>query len=151
PSGDKLQWDPIFDEIREERREDDESIPAGDWDRPIKKANHQKIVELAGYALAKRTKNLRLMASLLESQIKLEGLPLLVPSIELIRKLQENFWETLYPEIEDGDMQLRANEVARVARQIAGSLEKIPLTLSGRTPPEYRESRIVGSEADAAK
>jgi type VI secretion system protein ImpA len=151
PSGPDLRYDPVFDQIREARREDDESIPTGGWDRPIKKADHRLVVKLAGEALAKRTKNLRLMASLLESQIKLDGIAILVPSIELIRKLQENFWETLHPEIdEDGDLQIRVNEVERVVRHIARGLEELPLTKSGLTPARYHESRIVGYEAEAS-
>jgi type VI secretion system protein ImpA len=150
PSGPDLQYDPVFDQIREARREEDDTLPAGDWDRPVKRADHWQVVKLAGESLAKRTKNLRLAASLVESQFTLEGVVVLAPSIEFLRRLQENFWATLYPEIDDGDLQLRVNEIERAARQMALNLGELPLTTSGLTPADYRESRIVGYEADSS-
>jgi type VI secretion system protein ImpA len=150
PSGPDLRYDPVFDQIKEARREEDDTLPRGDLDRPPKKADHRQVVKLASESLAKRTKNLRLAASLVESQFKLEGLAVLAPSIELLRRLQENFWKTLYPEIEDdGDLQLRVNEIERAARQIASILGELPLTANGLTFADYQESRTVGYEADA--
>ena len=149
PSGPNLRYDPVFDQIKEARREEDDTLPSGDWDRPAKKADHRQVVKLAGESLAKRTKDLRLAASLIESQFILDGLHVLAPSIELLRQLQERFWETLYPEVDEGDLQLRVNEVERAARQLAISLRKLSLTTNGLDLTDYRESRLVGYEADA--
>jgi type VI secretion system protein ImpA len=149
PSGPDLRYDPVFDQIKEARREEDDTLPAGDWDRPAKKADHRHVVKLASECLAKRTKDLRLAASLVESQFKLDGLAVLAPSIELLRELQEKFWETLYPEIDEGDLQLRVNEIERAAKQLAFLLGQVPVTTSGLTSPDYLESRRVGYEADA--
>jgi type VI secretion system protein ImpA len=149
PSGSDLRYDPVFDQIKEARREEDDTLPAGDWDRPAKKADHRQVVKLTGECLAKRTKDLRLAASLVESQFKLDGLAVLAPSIELLRELQERFWETLYPEIDEGDLQLRVNEIERAAKQLAINLGQLPVTRSGLTPADYRESRLVGYESDA--
>lgn len=149
PSGTDLRYDPVFDQIKEARREEDDTLPTGAWDRPAKKADHRQVVKLAGEALAKRSKNLRLAASLVESQFKLDGLAVLAPSIELLWRLQENFWESLYPEIDEGDLQLRVNEIERAAKQMAVILAEFPLTKSGLTTASYRESRIVGYEANA--
>jgi type VI secretion system protein ImpA len=149
PSGPDLRYDPVFDQIKEARREEDNTLPTGDWDRPAKKADHQQVVELAGESLAKRTKNLRLAASLVESQFKLDGAAVLGPSIELLRNLQEKFWETIYPEIDEGDLQLRVNEIERAARQLALNLSQLRLTTSGLALADYKESRLVGYEADA--
>ena len=135
--------------FKEARREEDDTLPAGDWDRPAKKADHRQVVKLASECLAKRTKDLRLAASLVESQFKLDGLAVLAPSIGLLRELQEKFWETLYPEIDEGDLQLRVNEIERAAKQLAISLGQLPVTRSGLTPADYRESRLVGYEANA--
>jgi type VI secretion system protein ImpA len=149
PSGPDLRYDPVFDQIKEARREDDDTLPTGDWDGPVKKADHLQVVKLAGEALAKRSKDLRLAGSLVESTLKLEGLTVLVPSIELLRKLQESFWETLHPEMEDGDLELRTIEIERVAKRIGSIVQGLPLTRSELTPEEYRESRMVGYESNA--
>jgi type VI secretion system protein ImpA len=149
PSGPNLRYDPVFDQIKEARREEDDTLPSGDWGRPAKKADHRHVVKLAGESLAKRTKDLRLAASLVESQFKVDGLAVLAPCIEFLRRLQEDFWGTLSPEIDEGDLQLRVNEIERAAKQMALNLGELPLTTTGLTPAKYQESRIVGYEADA--
>jgi type VI secretion system protein ImpA len=147
PSGPDLRYDPVVDQIKEARREEDDTLPAGDWDRPAKKADHRQVVKLAGEMLAKRSKDLRLATFLVESQFKLEGAFALAPSIELLRLLQENFWETLHPQ--DEDLELRSIEIEKVANRIIPILQELPLTKSGLTPAKYRESRAVGFDADA--
>jgi type VI secretion system protein ImpA len=149
PSGPDLRYDPVFDQIKEARREEDDTLPAGAWDRPAKKADHRQVVKLASECLAKRSKDLRLAASLVESQFKLDGVAVLAPSLELLRELQEKFWETLYPEIDEGDLQLRVNEIERAAKQLALLLGQVPVTRSGLSATDYQESRLVGYESDA--
>jgi type VI secretion system protein ImpA len=149
PSGRNLQYDAVFDQIREAGKEDDDTLPLGDLDRPAKKADHRLVVKLAGEALAKRSKDLRLAAFLIESQFKLERLPVLAPSLRLLRDLQEKFWPTLYPEIEEGDLTLRVNAVERASKRLAVLLPELSLTANGLSLAKYRESRAVGYEADA--
>ena len=62
PSGPNLNYDKVFDQIKEARTEDDDSIPAGQWGRSAKKADRALVIKLAGETLAKRTKDLRLAA-----------------------------------------------------------------------------------------
>ena len=109
PSGEDLYYDKVFDQIKEARREDDESLPEGDMVlAQKKKADHRAVIKLAGDALAKKSKDLRLAGWLVESQLRVEGFPVLAPGIELLRALQETFWPTLYPLIEEGeDLELR--------------------------------------------
>jgi type VI secretion system protein ImpA len=151
PSGEDLYYDRVFDQIKEARREDDESIPEGDWERSAKKkADFRAVIKLAGDALATRSKDLRLAASLVEAQMKVEGFAVLVPSIELLRALQESFWETLYPVIEEGgDLELRMLSIEAAAKQIGLAVRVMPLTRTGLSYEDYLESRNVGYEKDA--
>jgi type VI secretion system protein ImpA len=151
PSGEDLYYDKVFDQIKEARREDTDDLPAGDWERSQKKkADHRAVIKLAGDALAKRSKDIRLAAWLVESQLTVDGFPVLTPGIELIRSLQETFWPTLYPVIEDGeDLELRMISVETAAKLIADSVRKLPLTRSGLSHTDYLESRLVGYEKDA--
>jgi len=151
PSGADLYYDKVFDQIKEARREDDESLPEGDMVLATKKkADHRQVVKLAGDTLATRSKDLRLAGWLLESQLRMEGYKILVPGIELLLALQQTFWPTLYPMIEEGgDLELRALAVEAAARQIMLSVRKAPLTKSGIGYEGYLESRAVGYEKDA--
>jgi len=151
PSGEDLYYDKVFDQIKEARREEEDDLPAGDWERSaVKKADHRAVIKLAGDALAKRSKDLRLAGWLVEAHLRMEGLPILTPGISLLRELQEAFWPTLYPMIEDGeDLELRMISVESAARLIAGTLRKLSLTRSGLNFNDYTDSRIVGYEKDA--
>ena len=46
------------DQIKEARIEDDESLPSGDWQRQVKRADFRLVIKLAGEALAARSKDL---------------------------------------------------------------------------------------------
>jgi type VI secretion system protein ImpA len=151
PAGEDLYYDKVFDQIKEARREDEDDLPEGDWERSQKKkADHKAVVKLAGEALAKRSKDLRLAAWLAESQLRVEGFAVLAPCIALLQSLQETFWPTLYPLIEDGtDLELRMLSVENAGRLIADALRKVPLTRSGLSFIDYLQSRVVGYEKDA--
>jgi type VI secretion system protein ImpA len=151
PSGADLYYDKVFDQIKEARKEDDDDLPEGAWGRAQKKkADHRTVVKLAGEALAAKSKDLRLAAWLAESQLRVEGYQVLVPSLELLRVLQETFWNTVYPLPEEGgDLELRALAVEGAARQIAAAVRKVPLTRSGLSFEDYLQSRAVGYEKDA--
>jgi type VI secretion system protein ImpA len=151
PSGADLYYDKVFDQIKEARREDDESLPEGDMVlAQKKKADHRQVVKLAGDTLAARSKDLRLAGWLLESQLRMEGFKVLAPGIELLLGLQQTFWPTLYPMIEEGgDLELRSLAVEAAARQIVLAVRKAPLTRSGLSFEGYLDSRAVGYEKDA--
>jgi type VI secretion system protein ImpA len=151
PAGADLYYDKVFDQIKEARREDDESLPEGDMAlAQKKKADHRAVIKLAGDALAKRSKDLRLAGWLVESQLRVEGFPVLAPGIELLRSLQETFWPTLYPMIEEGnDLELRMVAAETAGKLIAAAVRQAPLTRSGLNFEDYLESRLVGYEKDA--
>ncbi|MGA2170457.1 MAG: type VI secretion system protein TssA [Terracidiphilus sp.] len=149
PAGADLYYDKVFDQIKEARREDEDQGPAGMLAQQ-KKADYRAVIKLAGEALAKNSKDLRLAGWLAESHLRVEGFPVLAPSIELLRALQETFWPVLYPLIEEGnDLELRMLAVETAGRLLAGAVRKAPLTRSGLSFEKYLESRLVGYERDA--
>ena len=64
--------------------------------------------------------------------------------LKLMKSMHADFWETCYPEIDEGDMEGRANVLSFFDRQVAISLRRAPLT---RAPGmnfswlEWNESR----------
>src|SRR6266446_825027 len=100
PSGKSLRYDPIYDKVREARREED-VLPQGDWSREIKKADWLLVTKLTTDALTNKTKDLQLAAWLTEAHLHREHIVGLREGLDLLRGLMENFWDTLYPEIEE--------------------------------------------------
>jgi type VI secretion system protein ImpA len=150
PSGVSLRYERIYDQIKEARTEDDDSIPAGAWERTAKKADHPLVIKLAGDALANKSKDLQLAAWLAEAHVRREGIQLVPACLKLFQDLQEQFWETLHPEIEEGDAGMRAVPIEWAANRIASTLRESSLTRDGLNFYQYRESRAIGYEADAA-
>ncbi len=147
PSGVSLRYDRVSDQIKEARTEGDASI-LGNLATP-KKADYKLVIKLAGEALATKSKDLQFAAWLTEAHVKLEGIGMIEPCLKLILDLQQQFWDTLYPEIEDGDAGMRAVPVEWAANRVADILREAPITKEGLNFYQYRESRTVGYEADA--
>lgn len=148
PAGASLRYDPVYDKIKEARRADDDA-PQGDWARARKVADWPQVIKLAGDALATKSKDLQLAAWLTEALLRHEGLAGLQAGLGLLADLQRQFWDNLYPEIEDGDLGLRAAPLEWVARALVTPVKQAPLTKAGHDFFQYKESRALGYEADA--
>lgn len=144
PSGENLQYSGLHDEIREARRADDD-LEQGDWKRDLKTADWQQVYSLSSEALADKTKDLQICAWLAESLVKLHGLSGLRDSFKLMRGLHEHFWDTIYPEIDEGDMDGRANALALMDRQTSIAIKAVQITSAGTGPnfsyTQYEDSK----------
>jgi type VI secretion system protein ImpA len=141
PSGESLQYSGLYDEIREARRADD-LLAQGQWQHEPKMADYRKVISLAIPALTSETKDLQISVWLAEALTKEHGFVGLRDSLILLRRLQENFWETLHPEIDEGDMEARANSIEWIEQQAALALRTIPITGGeGFTYLNWQESR----------
>jgi type VI secretion system protein ImpA len=127
PSGENLQYSGIYDEIRDARRAD-EDIAQGDWQHELKVADFRKVVDLAVPALTSQTKDLQICVWLAESLSRQNGFVGLRDGLRLARELQANFWETIYPEIDEGDMEGRANALEWLDKQCSLVARETPLT-----------------------
>lgn len=148
-AGSDLRYDPLFDKIKDARQEDDGG-PQGDWQRPRKAADFGLVAKLAGDALATRSKDLWLAAWLTEAQLRREGLGGLRNGIELLRSLLAEFWDVLYPGLEDGDPELRAAPLSWVGLTLGPAVRSVALNQAGHDFYRYRESRAVGYETETS-
>jgi len=150
PGGENLRYAPVYDKIKEARREDDEG-PQGVWAHERKVADWGLVVKLASDTLATKTKDLQLAAWLTEAMLRRDGVNGLRESLELIRGLIEKFWDDLYPELEDGDAEMRAAPLQWVGDRLEIQIKNIPLTKSRLTWYKYKESRSVVPEDESKK
>lgn len=128
PSGENVKYSGIYDEIREARRADD-NLSKGDWSWDLKVADWNKVIAQATDSLETQTKDLQIAVWLAEGLIKKHGFAGLRDGLILTRRLQEEFWETLYPEIdEDNDLEARGNAIEFLDRQAALAVKEVALT-----------------------
>lgn len=127
PSGESLRYSGLYDEIAEARRAD-KDVDQGEWQTEIKVADYRKVVALAVPALTEKAKDLQIAVWLSEALIKMHNFAGLRDSLTLVAGLQDNFWDTLHPEIDEGDMEGRANAIAWLDVQGALAVRSCALT-----------------------
>src|ERR1700761_130010 len=149
PSGVNLRYDPVIDKIKEARREDIDA-PPGAWKTAVKTADFGLVIKLASDVIAKRSKDLQVAVWLVEAHVRREGLPVIGSCFKFVHELLEQFWDTLYPEIEDGDVELRAGPLEWLGQKLDLPIRQAGITVNGYSYLAYKESRVVGFEADAA-
>jgi type VI secretion system protein ImpA len=148
PSGVDLRYDNkllIYDKIKEARRQDDD-LNQGAWQSERKTANFPLVVKLAQETLATISKDLQLAAYLTEALLQTERFAGLRQGLGLTYNLLTQFWETVYPIIEDGDRELRARPLAWIGSMLDFPLRSAPITAAGHSSIAYKDSRIVGYE-----
>jgi type VI secretion system protein ImpA len=151
PSGVDLRYDNqllLFDKIKEARRQDDD-LAQGDWQHERKVADYPLVVKLAGEALASRSKDLQLAAWLTEALVHSQGFAGLHQGLKLCHGLIQNFWDTLYPPIEEGDLELRAGPLEWLVTAVDIPLRSVPLANAGYSFLKYKETKVVGYESAA--
>ncbi len=123
PTGTSIRYEPVMSEIRVAREADDPSLPQGEWERPLKKADWPLVTRLCQHALTHRSKDLQLAAWLTEAWTQLHGLDGFRAGIRLVHGLLQTYWDGVHPQQdEDGDFDGRAATLAWMN-------ETLPLTL----------------------
>lgn len=140
PSGESLRYSGIYDEITEARRADD-TLNRGDWQEELKVADYRRVIDLAVPALSNESKDLQVAAWLSESLVREYGFLGLRDGLRLMTGFQENFWDTLHPEIDEGDMEGRANAISWMDTQTTFVLKQVPITAGGYSFNDWEDSK----------
>jgi type VI secretion system protein ImpA len=149
PSGANLRYDPAYDKIKEARREEDQP-PPGMTERDRKVSDNTLVIKLATDLLTNRTKDLQIAAWLTEALVKQKGFGGLRDGLALCYGLVGKFWETIYPELEDGDAQSRGAPLGFVGTKLEIPLKLVPVVEKARYGRlDYQQARDVGYEDQA--
>jgi len=132
PTGKSLRGHGVYHAIEQARRCDDASLPMGLWEHDLKRADWAKVSSVALHALAHQSKDLQLAAWLLEAQINLTGFAGVGACLTLMAELCERYWDGLYPQAEDGDLEYRANIIHWINEKLLPTLRMVPVTATGR-------------------
>ncbi len=148
PSGEDLRYAPIYDQIKEARREEEE-VSEGDWATAGKKADYPQVIKLCTEVIATKSKDIQLAAWLTDAVLRIEGFPGLKQGLQLLQGLTTTFWDTLYPQLEDGDAELRATPLQWIGTTGGVTVRAVPLNKARHTWVEYTESRKIPTEGAA--
>ncbi len=129
PAGAPLRYDPVYDRIREARREDDSSLPQGIWTRDLKKADWSEVDRVGSAATVMRGKDLQVGGWLLEAWIHLHGFAGARQGFELLFGLADRcFWPTRHPLPDGADFGARTATIEWVNEKLVTAVAAIPVT-----------------------
>ncbi len=151
PAGEDLRYSPAYDQIKEARRADD-LLDRGDWQREIKTSDWNAVIAVTVEAFINKSKDLQMAAWLTEALVNTEGFSGLAMGLKILTGFLRDYWERVYPEIEDGDLDFRIGPIELMNDKVWLAVKQIPLTDKDATPGyswlQWQESRQVGYEAD---
>ncbi len=137
--GESLRYTEVYDQIRETRREDDETLAQGVWKTEIKKADWDQVSSLCLDALKTRSKDLQVAAWLTEAWLHIEGVRGLVWGLELMLGLTRNFWVEIHPQVNKGGYELRMVPYEWINSRLSEESHCILISKpSDYTTPSYR-------------
>src|SRR5215469_15268532 len=146
PSGANLRYDPVYDKIKEARREEAQP-PPGMSEQDRKVSDNAQVIRLTTELLTGKTRDLQIAAWLTEALLKQRGFGGLKEGLALCCGLVDKFWETLYPEIEDGDAESRGAPLGFVGLKLDIPLKLAPVVEKAKYGVlDYQQSREVGYE-----
>jgi type VI secretion system protein ImpA len=150
PAGTDLRYE-LYDIVREARREEIDA-PTGGWDRPRKTADWALVAKETSAAIATKSKDLQLAVWLIEASYHRESFAGFGAAVRMTAQLLDKFWDHLYPELEDGDVEARVAPLAWLGsdkQPLTQAMRLAPITVSGLTIFKFRDSQDVGYESES--
>ena len=150
PSGEDMRYSAVYEQIKDARRADD-LLDQGDWQRDVKKSDWDVVIKVSSEALQKKTKDLQIAVWLTEALIKKSGFAGLSDGLAIIISFITDYWDTLYPLSEDGDLEYRIGPLEFFNDKISPAIKDIPITepktTNGYSWHQWQESRQEKGEA----
>jgi type VI secretion system protein ImpA len=146
PSGRFLAYEAAYDRIREARRAED-TFDKGVWQCETKVAEWDRVIDLGTAALRQDTKDLQIAAWLTEALTRRDGFDGLRDGLRLLSGVQERFWETYHPQIDQGDLGSREGPFVFLNTTLPLLIRQVQLTADTSEPRysylHWQESREV--------
>jgi type VI secretion system protein ImpA len=135
-----------FETLKEARREEEE-LSQGDWKREVKSADWPKAIQIASKILSTEGKELQVAAWLAEGLVRKHGTAGLRDGLMILRKLHEQYWDSFYPLVEDGDLEFRSGRLEALNKVLPVAIMNMPLIYPpggpGYTYWHYKQSQEV--------
>ena len=136
PAGDNLELDPQFGEL-ERAAQGKPEVQYGSTIEPAVPPDWKETVSLAE-ALIQRTHDLRILVHLAIARLNLTGIVGYADAVRLIRRLLEDEWAQVHPQLDpedDNDPMQRSNAVLRLQDpgRVLRALREAPLASTART------------------
>ncbi|WP_338283464.1 type VI secretion system protein TssA, partial [Escherichia coli] len=127
PVGDDIEYDPVYNEIREARQNDPDYMSQGEWalSEP-RRADWRKVKKLCETALRNKSKDLQISCWYVESLTHLYALEGMRSGLEYLAKFISQYWTTCWPSQEEGH-EIRYSKLVRLDIDLSEYLKAYPL------------------------
>ena len=134
PAGENLEYDAVFDEIRESRQSDSDIFPSDEWSvSEPRKANWERVRSLSERTLGEKSKDLQLACWLVESLCNLQGLTGLTDGMQFLDEFINRFWFQCWPSLGEEGGVIRRGRLVRLDRDISQLLFTQPVLTQANT------------------
>ncbi|NOT07637.1 MAG: type VI secretion system protein TssA [Gemmatimonadales bacterium] len=128
PGGVELRHEGTYERIREARRADDPTLPQGEWQRPLKRADWGAVERIAMEALRSRSKDLQVAAWLVESWVYRYRFAGAREGLHLVHELCRSSWEHLHPRVTgEAPAEVLAGPIVWLDERLPSALMRVPL------------------------
>jgi type VI secretion system protein ImpA len=128
PCGEDLAFSSELDAIAKARQADDPTIEQGAWVTALKEADWKFVGSGCTKLLKTRSKDLRLAVWLAEASAKTGGFRGLGDGLLVAAALCERYWDTLYPQPDEGSFEQRVGNLCWIAARAPQLAREVALT-----------------------
>lgn len=126
--GEDLSFSSEVDQIAQARQYDDPTLDQGAWVSTLKEADWDFVANRCAGMIESRSKDLRLAVWLAEAETRTRGLRGLGDGCAVLAGLCEHYWDSLYPQADDGDFDQRVGNLHWLLALIPKLAREIPET-----------------------
>ncbi|MFT2793422.1 type VI secretion system protein TssA [Serratia sp. T13T92] len=128
PRGKSLEYEPIYDDIRQARESDPDYLHGGEWTASApRRADWEKVHKLCSLALTRESKDLQLCCWLVEAQTHLQGIDGIAIGLRFLGEFMTRFWQQCWPELDEDGGTIRYAKLSRLDRDISQFMYTCPL------------------------
>lgn len=128
PAGLNLEYEQIYDDIRQSRESDPDYLPQDEWTiAEPRRADWQKVRTLCVVALSQQSKDLQIGCWLVEALTHLQGVEGTESGFHFLSEFITHFWFQCWPTLDDDGVAFRYGKLSRLDRDISQALYTRPL------------------------
>lgn len=119
PGGRNMEYEQVFDDIRQARESDPDYLPQGEWATELRRADWGKVVRLSAQVLTRDSKDFQIACWLTEGLSHQHGIQGLLAGVKYLASFSEIYWQTGWPELDEDGAIIRHSILNRLDRQLA--------------------------------
>lgn len=127
PAGCNIEYEPIFERIRQARESDPDYLPQDEWSTTPRKADWMLVAKLSEEVLAQHSKDLQVTCWLVEAWTQLYQTEGLVAGLDLLDHFISNWWNDCWPALDEDGSSYRYGMLNRLDRDISLQLALKPM------------------------